>query len=163
MIIDETITLRADYHGLQGVYGVQPDLTVMGKIIGGGLPIGIFGGKKEIIEMIAPSGSVYQAGTYSGSPASVAAGLAVLAFSRDHEYDADKYSVNYLYKTSYDARGVGGFFEKINGAPQPPQFLSTHPNPDNRIERIEEEWTELGGASGNTYVNSYQDFINSLP
>lgn len=95
--------------------------------------------------------------------ADIAAGLAVLAFSRDHEYDADKYSVNYLYGTSYDARGVGGFFEKINGAPQPPQFLSTHPNPDNRIERIEEEWAELGGASGNTYVNSYQDFINSLP
>jgi predicted Zn-dependent protease len=95
--------------------------------------------------------------------ADIGAGLAALAFSRDHEYEADEYSVNYLYQTSYDARGVGGFFDKINSSPQPPEFLSTHPNPDNRIGKIEEEWTALGGAAGNTYVNSYQDFKNSLP
>jgi glutamate-1-semialdehyde 2,1-aminomutase len=64
--------------GAQEYFGVTPDMTTLGKIVGGGMPIGVFGGKEEIIEMIAPSGSVYQAGTFSGSPASVAAGLAVL-------------------------------------------------------------------------------------
>jgi predicted Zn-dependent protease len=93
----------------------------------------------------------------------IAAGLAALAFSRDHEYDADEYSVKYLYPTSYDARGVGGFFEKLDGSPQPPQFLSTHPNPGNRVERITENWQDLGGKVGNDYSDSYQDFINSLP
>ncbi len=93
----------------------------------------------------------------------ITAGLAVLAFSRDHEYDADLYSVHYLYPTSYDARGVGGFFEKLNNAPRPPEFLSTHPNPDNRLERIEEEWLGLGGKEGNEYPDSYQDFKNTLP
>jgi glutamate-1-semialdehyde 2,1-aminomutase len=79
LIFDEVITgFRLAMGGAQEYYGVTPDMTTLGKIIGGGLPIGVFGGKKEIIEMIAPSGSVYQAGTFSGSPASVAAGLAVL-------------------------------------------------------------------------------------
>ncbi|MBP1910489.1 glutamate-1-semialdehyde 2,1-aminomutase [Methanolobus bombayensis] len=79
LIFDEVITgFRLAMGGAQEYFGVTPDMTTLGKIVGGGMPIGIFGGKKEIIEMIAPSGSVYQAGTFSGSPASVAAGLAVL-------------------------------------------------------------------------------------
>jgi glutamate-1-semialdehyde 2,1-aminomutase len=79
LIFDEVITgFRLAMGGAQEYYGVTPDMTTLGKIIGGGLPIGVFGGKREIIEMIAPSGGVYQAGTFSGSPASVAAGLAVL-------------------------------------------------------------------------------------
>ncbi len=79
LIFDEVITgFRLAMGGAQEYFGVTPDMTTLGKIIGGGMPIGVFGGKKEIIEMIAPSGSVYQAGTFSGSPASVAAGLAVM-------------------------------------------------------------------------------------
>jgi glutamate-1-semialdehyde 2,1-aminomutase len=79
LIFDEVITgFRLAMGGAQEYYGVTPDMTTLGKIIGGGLPIGVFGGKEEIIEMIAPSGGVYQAGTYSGCPASVATGLAVL-------------------------------------------------------------------------------------
>ncbi|WP_407357132.1 glutamate-1-semialdehyde 2,1-aminomutase [Methanolobus sp. WCC5] len=79
LIFDEVITgFRLAMGGAQEYFGVTPDMTTLGKIVGGGMPIGVFGGKKEIIEMIAPSGSVYQAGTFSGSPASVAAGLAVL-------------------------------------------------------------------------------------
>jgi len=93
----------------------------------------------------------------------IAGGLAALAFSRNHEYKADEFSVKYLYQTSYDARGVGGFFEKMSGSPQPPQFLSTHPNPDNRIEKINENWQTLGGQEGYTYDQSYQNFISSLP
>lgn len=95
--------------------------------------------------------------------ASYAYGLGSLAFSRNHEYQADEYSVKYLYQTSYDARGVAYFFEKMDGAPHPPQFLSTHPSPENRVEKINEIWTELGGKEGNTYVDSYNAFKASLP
>jgi predicted Zn-dependent protease len=95
--------------------------------------------------------------------ADLAAGVASLAFSRDDEYESDEYSVRYLYETSYDARGVAGFFEKMEGSPQPPEFLSTHPNPGNRVEKINEVWTELGGKTGETYPERYTQFKNSLP
>lgn len=95
--------------------------------------------------------------------ANLAAGVASLAFSRDAEYEADEYSVKYLYETSYDARGVGGFFQKIDGSPQPPEFLSTHPHPDNRYDKIEEVWLELGGKEGLWYPDDYTLVKNSLP
>lgn len=95
--------------------------------------------------------------------ANLAAGVASLAFSRDAEHESDEYSVQYLYETSYDARGVGGFFLKLDDSSYPPEFLSTHPHPDNRYERIEEIWEGLGGNVGSTYEDSYQDFKNSLP
>jgi len=66
--------------GAQELYGIKPDLSTFGKIIGGGLPVGAFGGKKEIMEMIAPSGPVYQAGTLSGNPLAMSAGLAALNY-----------------------------------------------------------------------------------
>lgn len=79
LIFDEVITgFRMAMGGAQEYYGVTPDMTTLGKIIGGGMPIGVFGGKREIMEMVAPSGGVYQAGTFSGSPTSVAAGITVL-------------------------------------------------------------------------------------
>lgn len=79
LILDEVMTgFRVALGGAQSVYQIKPDLTTIGKVIGGGLPVGAFGGKKEIMELIAPSGAVYQAGTLSGSPLAVAAGLAVL-------------------------------------------------------------------------------------
>lgn len=95
--------------------------------------------------------------------ANLAAGVATLAFSRDAEYEADEYSVKYLYPTAYDARGVGGFFEKMEGNPQPPEFLSTHPNPGNRIDEIQAIWEELGGKEGGTFEESYQGFKSTLP
>ncbi|MFO7613940.1 MAG: M48 family metalloprotease [Bacteroidales bacterium] len=95
--------------------------------------------------------------------ADLAAGVAFLAFSRSDEYQADEDAVKYLYATSYDARGVAGFFEKIEGNPQPPEFLSTHPNPGNRIEKILEIWQSLGGKEGETFPDRYQQFKNSLP
>ena len=95
--------------------------------------------------------------------ADLASGMASLAFSREDEYESDEYSVKYLYETSYDARGVAGFFEKMDGEPQPPEFLSTHPSPENRIEKINETWQSLGGKTGDEYPESYQQFINSLP
>ena len=95
--------------------------------------------------------------------ASYAYGLGTLAFSRDHEYQADEYSVKFLYQTSYDARGIADFFIKMEDAPHPPEFLSTHPSPENRIEKINEVWQGLGGKAGNTYVESYNAFKASLP
>lgn len=95
--------------------------------------------------------------------ASLAYGLGTLAFSRTHEYQADEYSVKYLYATSYDARGIADFFIKLDDAPRPPQFLSTHPSPENRIEKINEVWQSLGGKEGQTYVDSYNAFKASLP
>jgi len=65
--------------------------------------------------------------------------------------------------SSYDARGIAGFFIKLGDAPHPPQFLSTHPSPENRIEKINEKWTALGGKEGNSYVESYDAFKGSLP
>jgi glutamate-1-semialdehyde 2,1-aminomutase len=79
LIFDEVITgFRLARGGAQEVYGVKPDLTVLGKIIGGGLPVGAFGGRKEIMDQLSPDGPVYQAGTLSGNPIAMAAGLAQL-------------------------------------------------------------------------------------
>ncbi len=79
LIFDEVMTgFRVDLHGAQGLYGVTPDLTTLGKVIGGGMPVGAFGGKAEIMEKIAPLGPVYQAGTLSGNPVAMTAGLETL-------------------------------------------------------------------------------------
>jgi glutamate-1-semialdehyde 2,1-aminomutase len=79
LIFDEVITgFRVAYGGAQALYGVRPDLTCLGKIIGGGLPVGAYGGARAVMERVAPLGGVYQAGTLSGNPLAVAAGLATL-------------------------------------------------------------------------------------
>lgn len=79
LIFDEVITgFRVAYGGAQALLGVSPDLTTLGKIIGGGLPVGAYGGRREIMECVAPAGSVYQAGTLSGNPIAVSAGIATL-------------------------------------------------------------------------------------
>jgi len=85
LIFDEVITgFRVARGGAQQIYGIRPDLTTFGKIVGGGLPIGAYGGRAEIMEKVAPSGPVYQAGTLSGNPLAVAAGLAVLRYVKTH-------------------------------------------------------------------------------
>ena len=79
LIFDEVMTgFRVSLQGAQGFYGITPDLTTLGKIIGGGMPVGAFGGRREIMEYLAPVGPVYQAGTLSGNPVAMAAGLAML-------------------------------------------------------------------------------------
>lgn len=79
LIFDEVITgFRVTYGGAQGLYGLTPDLTCLGKIIGGGLPVGAYGGKREIMQMMAPVGPVYQAGTLSGNPLAMTAGIETL-------------------------------------------------------------------------------------
>src|SRR5699024_8579351 len=79
LIFDEVMTgFRVGYQCAQGYFDITPDLTCLGKVIGGGLPVGAYGGKREIMERIAPSGDIYQAGTLSGNPLAMAAGFETL-------------------------------------------------------------------------------------
>jgi glutamate-1-semialdehyde 2,1-aminomutase len=90
LIFDEVMTgFRVAFGGAQQLYRIKPDMTCLGKIIGGGLPVGAYGGRKDIMEMVAPLGPVYQAGTLSGNPLAMAAGIATLTeLDRDPEiYD----------------------------------------------------------------------------
>lgn len=91
LIFDEVITgFRVGWSGAQGMFGVLPDLSTFGKVIGGGMPIGAYGGSSDLMELIAPSGPVYQAGTLSGNPISVAAGTATLLKLRSYAEAYDK-------------------------------------------------------------------------
>ncbi|MCI8854675.1 MAG: glutamate-1-semialdehyde 2,1-aminomutase [Lachnospiraceae bacterium] len=86
LIFDEVITgFRLGRDGAQGYYGVTPDLTTFGKIIGGGMPVGAYGGRRDVMELIAPTGPVYQAGTLSGNPVAMAAGMAQLGLLQETE------------------------------------------------------------------------------
>ena len=85
LILDEVMTgFRVAYGGAQERFGIQPDMTTLGKVIGGGLPIGAYGGRADIMQRVAPVGPIYQAGTLSGNPLAVAAGLAMLRYLKAH-------------------------------------------------------------------------------
>ena len=109
LIFDEVMTgFRVSLGGAQGLYGITPDLTTFGKIIGGGMPVGCFGGKKDIMSHIAPLGPVYQAGTLSGNPLAMAAGLTTLKLiSRPGFHDE---------LTEYTARLLQGLQERADAA-----------------------------------------------
>jgi len=100
LIFDEVITgFRVGYGGAQEVYGIEPDLTCLGKIIGGGLPVGAYGGKKEIMGFMAPEGPVYQAGTLSGNPLAMTAGITTLKKLKEKGiYKELKEKTDYLVK-----------------------------------------------------------------
>ncbi|MGM0879999.1 MAG: glutamate-1-semialdehyde 2,1-aminomutase [Bacillota bacterium] len=88
LIFDEVMTgFRVGYSCAQGLYGITPDLTCFGKVIGGGLPVGAYGGKRELMDMIAPSGPIYQAGTLSGNPLAMAAGYTTLKLLTPDTYE----------------------------------------------------------------------------
>lgn len=129
LIFDEVITgFRLGIDGAQGYFHVIPDVTVFGKIIGGGMPVGCYGGKKEIMELIAPIGEVYQAGTLSGNPVAMAAGLAQLSILKNqpdvyetiHELGAyfrkELKEILVKYEKPYQVTGIGSlsclFFTK---------------------------------------------------
>jgi glutamate-1-semialdehyde 2,1-aminomutase len=87
LIFDEVMTgFRVGLKGAQGLYGIRPDITTMGKVIGGGLPVGAYGGQREVMEQMSPSGPIYQAGTLSGNPLATAAGIAALTELRKPEF-----------------------------------------------------------------------------
>ncbi len=109
LIFDEVMTgFRVSLGGAQGLYGITPDLTTFGKIIGGGMPVGCFGGKKEIMSHIAPLGPVYQAGTLSGNPLAMAAGLTTLKLISRPGFHEEL--------TDYTARLLQGLQERADAA-----------------------------------------------
>ncbi len=116
LIFDEVITgFRLAYGGAQEFYGVIPDLTCLGKIIGGGLPVGAYGGKTEIMDCIAPDGPVYQAGTLSGNPLAMAAGIAALTLLQQPDFyrDLEKKSA-WLADQLQELAGTIGLPARIN-------------------------------------------------
>jgi len=111
LIFDEVMTgFRLAYGGAQELYAIQPDLTTMGKIIGGGLPVGAYGGPSEIMDLVAPLGPVYQAGTLSGNPLAMAAGYATLSYLREHKdiyAKLDKFSAEVVAGVATAAKDAG--------------------------------------------------------
>ncbi len=108
LIFDEVITgFRLAYGGAQEYYGVTPDMTVLGKIVGGGMPLAAYGGRREIMECIAPLGSVYQAGTLSGNPIAVTAGIATLSIlKRDRDIYKRIDGKAARIEAAFDGKGV---------------------------------------------------------
>jgi glutamate-1-semialdehyde 2,1-aminomutase len=111
LIFDEVMTgFRVAFGGAQEKYNVLPDLTCLGKIIGGGMPVGAYGGKAEIMDKIAPAGPIYQAGTLSGNPVSMAAGIKTIKILKEHEqYQNLEYRTQFLadeLKKKADARDI---------------------------------------------------------
>jgi glutamate-1-semialdehyde 2,1-aminomutase len=131
LIFDEVMTgFRVGLGGAQQLYGIKPDLTTLGKVIGGGMPVGAFGGRRDIMQAIAPLGRVYQAGTLSGNPVAIAAGLATLALIQTPGfYDRLAATARDLcegltaaareYGVAFSAQNVGGMFG-IYFRPAPP-------------------------------------------
>jgi len=122
LIFDEVMTgFRVALGGAQALYGITPDLTTLGKVIGGGLPVGAFGGRADIMQCLAPVGPVYQAGTLSGNPVAVAAGLATLQLvqepgfydrlsARTHQFVEGLCAVAKEKGVKFSAQNVGGMF-----------------------------------------------------
>ncbi len=118
LIFDEVISgFRVSLGGAQELYGVMPDLTTMGKIIGGGFPVGAFGGKREIMDHLSPVGPVYQAGTLSGNPIAMVAGLANLAaLKQPGVYDALEAKGARLeagMRAAVEAAGVDAYLTRV--------------------------------------------------
>jgi glutamate-1-semialdehyde 2,1-aminomutase len=122
LIFDEVMTgFRVALGGAQALYGIKPDLTTLGKVIGGGLPVGAFGGRRDIMQCLAPVGPVYQAGTLSGNPVAVAAGLATLKLiqapdfydklaSTTHQLCSGLTEAAQARRIAFSARNIGGMF-----------------------------------------------------
>ena len=134
LIFDEVMTgFRVGAQGAQGHYGIAPDLTTLGKVIGGGMPVGAFGGRRDIMSKIAPLGPVYQAGTLSGNPVAVAAGLATLKLvlepgffdrlaARTASLVEGLNGIGKRRRTAFSAAHVGGMFGLFFRAAPPASY-----------------------------------------
>ena len=156
LIFDEVMTgFRVHLQGAQGLYGVTPDLTTLGKVIGGGMPVGAFGGKRAIMEKIAPLGPVYQAGTLSGNPVAVAAGLATLhAIQAPGFYDRLGERTRALTEgltavaakagVAFSAQAIGGMFGIYFAAAPPDSFASVMAADRERFNRFFHRMLDAG-------------------
>jgi len=148
LIFDEVMTgFRVGPQGAQGLYGIVPDLTTLGKVIGGGMPVGAFGGRRDIMEKIAPLGPVYQAGTLSGSPVAVAAGLASLKLieapgfyaalgARTAALAAGLADAAREHGVAFSADAVGGMFGVYFSARPPASFADVMASDRERFNRF---------------------------
>jgi glutamate-1-semialdehyde 2,1-aminomutase len=148
LIFDEVMTgFRVGLEGAQGLYRITPDLTTLGKVIGGGMPVGAFGGRRDIMQCIAPLGPVYQAGTLSGNPVAVAAGLATLKIVQapgffDRLGRAAAALVQGLQKAGRDAglafsaQSVGGMFGMYFRAASPESYAQVMECDTNAFSRF---------------------------
>lgn len=142
LIFDEVITgYRLGIGGAAQEYGITPDLTTLGKIIGGGLPIGAFGGRRDIMEMIAPAGPVYQAGTFSGNPLSLAAGIATIDYLNAHREEYHRAEERTRAIEESLPSSAGGSFVRIQSIFK--YFFRSDP-PSNYVEAKESDTNAFG-------------------
>jgi glutamate-1-semialdehyde 2,1-aminomutase len=149
LIFDEVITgFRLGYGGASGLFGVRPDLWCFGKVIGGGLPLAAFGGRRDVMEQLAPGGPVYQAGTLSGNPLATAAGLAVLSL-----LDSEAYSD----LTKWASRLASGLTEVMGPGVQVPQV-----GPLLGVFFSDDAVTSFGGATTSANTGRYPRLMHGL-
>jgi glutamate-1-semialdehyde 2,1-aminomutase len=156
LIFDEVMTgFRVGPRGAQGLYGITPDLTTLGKVIGGGMPVGAFGGRRDIMAKIAPLGPVYQAGTLSGNPVAVAAGLATLRLvlepgfferltARAGELVEGLNGVGKRRGVAFSAAHVGGMFGVFFRATPPASYAEVMQSDKDAFNRFFHAMLEAG-------------------
>jgi len=155
LVFDEVMTgFRVSSGGAQSLFGVRPDLTTLGKVIGGGLPVGAYGGRRDLMQMVAPAGPVYQAGTLSGSPAAMAAGIAVLDSLDDEVYERiDDLGARLAsaLDAAFEAAGwqgtvnrVGGMLTPFIGVDEVSDFASAKHADTAAFAAVHAAWLESG-------------------
>ncbi len=145
---------RVAYGGAQGLYGVKPDLTCLGKVIGGGLPVGAYGGRQKIMEQVAPSGPVYQAGTLSGNPLAMTAGVATLKeLARPNTYKRLDQLAGQLAQGLEEVAGEAGVPLRVNrvGSMLTPFFT----------DKCVKDYASAKESDGQSYARFFRSLLDS--